>query len=203
VLGGDCSLLPGAIAGCRAAGTAPALWILDGHPDMLDGDSSPTGEAADMDLAVLLADGLVAAEHVVVLGLRPAGHDPENDAELAAIPASVTWRDTDAIRARGAGATGAEAERRLAADPGAAWLHLDVDVLDAAVMSAVTYRQSHGLSWDALAELLAPLVRSPALAGMSVSDLEADRDADGSIARRVVALLAGPLADEPAGVLAT
>jgi len=194
VLGGDCSLLPGAIAGCRAAGEAPGLWMLDGHPDMLDGASSPTGEAADMDLATVLADGLVAPEHIGVLGLRPAGHDPENDAELAAIPPSVTWQDTDAITTRGATATAVEAERRLAADPGTAWLHLDLDVLDEAAMPAVTYRQPRGLSWDALAELLAPLARSPALVGMSVSDLEPDRDPDGSIARRVVALLAAAVA---------
>jgi len=53
VLGGDCSLLPGALAGARP----DDLWMLDGHPDALDGETSPTGEAADMDLAVVTGRG--------------------------------------------------------------------------------------------------------------------------------------------------
>jgi arginase len=199
VLGGDCSLLPGAIAGCRHAGEAPGLWMLDGHPDMLDGTSSPTGEAADMDLAAILGHGpagladlagpppLVQPERVVALGLRPRGLDPENDAELDALPATVAWFDAEAIRASGPARVGADAERRLAGRP--AWLHLDLDVLDAAVMPAVTYPQAGGLDWDELARLLAPLCRSPALIGLSVADLEPDRDPEGAATRRTVALL--------------
>ena len=207
VLGGDCSLLPGAIAGCRLAGAAPGLWMLDGHPDMLDGTSSPTGEAADMDLAILLGTGpaglvdlagpppLVPPERVVALGLRPRGVDDDNDAELDALPPALVWLDADALLARGPAAAGADAERRLGGDGAgaSAWLHLDLDVLDASAMTAVTYPQPHGLDWDALAQLLAPLVRSRALIGMSVSDLEPDRDPDGEAARRTVALLAGLL----------
>jgi arginase len=203
VLGGDCSLLPGALSGCRMAGLAPGLWMLDGHPDMLDGITSPTGEAADMDLAIALGRGpaglvdlageppLLVAERTVVLGLRPRGLDPDNDAELAALPAGVTWRDTREIAAQGAGEAGAEAARVLAEHDGHAWLHLDLDVLDAAAMPAVTYGQAQGLTWEALHELLGPLVRSRALVGMSVSDLVPDRDPDGRWARRTVELLAG------------
>ncbi len=217
VVGGDCSLLPGAIAGCRAAGRAPGLWIADGHPDMLDGAGSPTGEAADMDLAMLLGHGpaglvdlvcdppLVAAERVVLLGLRPRGLDPGNDAELDRLPAVTAWWDAPAIGTRGAAAVGREADRLLAdahaatdvpggaSAPPAAWLHLDLDVLDEAVMPAVTYRQTHGLDWDDLAALLSPLARSRALIGMSVSDYVPDRDPGGVAARRTVELLTGLL----------
>ncbi len=31
----------------------PRAWPVDGHPDALDGATSPTGEAADMDLAAV------------------------------------------------------------------------------------------------------------------------------------------------------
>lgn len=198
VVGGDCSLLPGALAGCRLAGDAPGLWMLDGHPDMLDGVTSPTGEAADMDLAIVLGRGpaglvdlageppLAPPERVVALGLRD---DAENAPELAALPPAVAWRSAAAIRAHGPRAAGEEAERRLAADGGAAWLHLDLDVLDASVMPAVTYPQPDGLDWAELEALLAPIASSPALVGVSVSDLEPDRDPHGAAARRTVALL--------------
>lgn len=198
VLGGDCSLLPGALAGCRMAGEEPGLWMLDGHPDTLDGTSSPTGEAADMDLAIALGRGpdglvdlagappLVAPARVVALGLRD---DAENAPELAALPPEATWYSAVTILAQGPADVGAEAERLLAGGDAAAWLHIDLDVLDASVMPAVTYPQDDGLDWEELEALLVPLAHSRALVGVSVSDLEPDRDPGGAVAQRTVALL--------------
>lgn len=202
VLGGDCTLLPGVLAGCRVAGRAVGLWMVDGHPDALDGESSPTGEAADMDFAIALGRGparlvelaqpvaaapLLDAERAVVLGLRPYGTDPGNDRDLALMPSAVWWRDAPAILAAGPRGVGEQAAARLAGAP--AWLHLDLDVLDAAVMPAVSYPQPHGLTWEALEELLAPLAAAPELVGVSVSDLQADADPGGAYARRVAELL--------------
>ena len=210
VLGGDCALLPGALAGCRSVGLAPGLWMVDGHPDMLDGTSSPTGEAADMGLAIALGAGstgraelvdeppLLAAERTVVLGLRPPGMYPDNDAELAALPDAVLWRDTHAIADRGPRASGVEAAGALVGEAGTAWLHIDLDVLDEAVMGAVTYPQAKGLTWQELRELLGPLACSPGLVGISVSDLVPDRDPGGLNARRTVELLAELCASEAA-----
>jgi arginase len=57
VVGGDCSLLLGTLAGVRDAVGRLGMWFVDGHADYLDGNSSPTGEAADMELAILTGDG--------------------------------------------------------------------------------------------------------------------------------------------------
>ena len=62
-------------------------------------------------------------------------------------------------------------------------------MLDTAAMPAVTYPQADGLDWDELHALAAPLARSHALVGVSVSDLEPDRDPGGALARQAVALL--------------
>ena len=53
VVGGDCTLLPGVLAGVRDHAGRLGLAFVDGHVDALDGRSSPTGEAADMDLAIV------------------------------------------------------------------------------------------------------------------------------------------------------
>ena len=53
VLGGDFTLLLGVF---QALPRGSGLWFIDGHADFLDGKSSPTGEAADMDLAILTGD---------------------------------------------------------------------------------------------------------------------------------------------------
>ena len=51
VVGGDCSILLGILPALRRQAGDVGLWFLDGHPDYLDGQTSETGETADMDLA--------------------------------------------------------------------------------------------------------------------------------------------------------
>jgi arginase len=204
VLGGDCSLLPGAIAGAREALGPVGLWFVDGHADYLDGETSPTGEAADMELAMLTGDGpaglvdpveagpLMRPRDVVVLGHRPASSHPDVALELERVPASVARLSADQIAAEGATEVGERWERELAAR-GPAWLHLDLDVLDEEELSAVSYPQPRGLDWHSFSELARPFLASPALAGISVADLNPDLDRDGSQARRVVRALAEAL----------
>src|SRR6476646_1039500 len=57
VMGGCCSLVPGALAGARRRDASIGLIYLDGHLDLYDGETSPTGEAADMPIAVVLGRG--------------------------------------------------------------------------------------------------------------------------------------------------
>ena len=56
-MGGCCSLLPGALAGARRVDGRVGLVYLDGHLDLYDGVTSPTGEAADMPISVVLGRG--------------------------------------------------------------------------------------------------------------------------------------------------
>jgi arginase len=199
VLGGDCSLLPGALAGARLAAGPLGLWMVDGHPDALDGATSPTGEAADMDLAVVTGRGapslrglagqvpIVPPDRVALIGHRPPGTDPDADAELALIPPEVRQVTAPEVRRRGPAAV---AEATLGAVAGPAWLHLDLDVLDQDALPAVTYEQPRGLRWDELTELLAPLLADPGLTGVSLADFRPDRDPGGVYAGRVIDALA-------------
>ena len=84
VLGGDCTLLLGVF---QALPRGSGLWFVDGHADFFDGESSPTGEAADMDLAILTGHGspgllerdrrVLDPAAVVLLGHRPAELHPD------------------------------------------------------------------------------------------------------------------------------
>ncbi|CAN5715720.1 arginase family protein [soil metagenome] len=204
VLGGDCTLLLGAIAGVREAIGRTGLWFVDGHADYLDGESSPTGEAADMELAILTGDGppglvdlgpdapLVDAGDVVILGHRPPTLDEDTAVELARVP-DATPRVTAEEIAADPPTIGSRWERVLAGR-GPAWLHLDLDALDEAALPAVSYPQPRGLDWTAFVELAKPLLASDALVGVSVADFNPDLDEDGTQARRIVDALtaAGP-----------
>jgi arginase len=52
--GGDCSVLLGAVPAVRAVGGTAALVFVDGHEDATTMEQSNTGEAANMEIALLL-----------------------------------------------------------------------------------------------------------------------------------------------------
>ncbi len=216
VVGGDCTLLPGTLAGARDHAGRLGLAFVDGHVDALDGGSSPTGEAADMDLAIVTGHGppglagatggatIVAPGDVVVVGPRgdapadvvlPRGGGAVSEADV--LDPAVTLIDAETALARGPREVGAEIAARVGREGRATWLHLDLDVLDEDVMAAVSYPQPDGFEWDDLEELLAPLVAMPRLLGVDVTCFNPDRDAEGGCAARIVDVLGRALG--PAG----
>jgi arginase len=191
VLGGDCTLLLGVF---QALPRGSGLWFVDGHADFFDGESSPTGEAADMDLAVLTGHGppglleqdgpLVEPAAVVLLGHRPAELHPDVARENARLDPAIQALTAPELSASGPARVGIDAAARLSERP--AWLHVDLDVLDEDVLPAVSYPQSRGLDWDELVALALSLVAADNLLGVSVADFNPDRDPDGAYAARVV-----------------
>ena len=205
VIGGCCALVPGALAGLRDAVGALGVAYVDGHVDVYDGTTSPTGEGADMPMSVAFGRGpdawvdaaggaSVAPADVVVLGAR----DPEEAADIADLRAgtlaALEVLGPAELRAQGLRATGARAAQRLGADGRPFWIHLDLDVLDERAMPATDYLMPQGIEWNELAQLLAPLGASPALAGLSLGCLNPEKDHDGTYTERTCALLAAALA---------
>jgi arginase len=201
VLGGCCTLVPGALAGLRDAQGAVGVAYVDGHVDVYDGQSSPTGEAADMPMSVAFGLGpdawvqaaggpSAAPSDVVVLGAR----DPEEARDIAALRAgelaAVEVLGPDELREEGLASAAERAAQRLGPR---LFVHLDVDVLDERAMPATDYLMPDGLQWDELAALLEPLGRSPALAGLSLGCLNPEKDPDGSMTERTCALLVAAL----------
>jgi arginase len=204
VVGGDCSILLGALAGARRHGPL-ALVHLDGHSDFRHpGNYDPAttlGAVAGMDLALATGRGealmtdwpgvptpLVHDRHVVQIGERD-GRDPAfawpdvNDTAIERI-------DVFAANEIGPPAVLARTRRTLDAAPGHRfWVHLDVDVLDAAVMPAVDSPGSPGIAPDDLVLVLSGLLSDPRCAGMTVTVFDPDLDPDGRYARLLVDLL--------------
>jgi arginase len=70
------------------------------------------------------------------------------------------------------------------------WIHLDVDVLDDAIMPAVGYRMPDGVSWQELETILNAAMRSGHARGINITIFEPTQDKDGHIARDLVNTLA-------------
>jgi arginase len=202
LLGGCCTLVPGALAGLRDAAGALGVAYVDGHVDVYDGRSSPTGEAADMPMGVAFGLGpdawvqaaggpSAAPADVVVLGAR----DPEEAADIAELRAgrlaAIEVLGPDELRAESPAAAAARSAARLSGAP--FWIHLDVDVLDERAMPATDYLMPGGLEWDELAALLRPLCASPALAGLSLGCVNPAKDRGSEYVERTCALLADVL----------
>ena len=212
VLGGDCSILLGNLLALRRSGRRYGLLFLDGHADFYQPEASPTGEAADMDLALgtgrgpaLLADieglrPLVRDEDVAVLGHRDAAQAREYGSQP--LPPAMFAQDLDTLRRVGAEEAARAAIEHLCGPRHAGgidgfWIHLDVDVLDDAIMPAVGYRMPGGLSWEELETILTAAMRSGRAAGINVTIFEPPLDKTGRIARELVNTLTRGLVRSP------
>jgi len=195
VLGGCCTLVPGALAGLRDVVGAHGVAYVDGHVDVYDGETSPTGEAADMPMGVAFGLGpdrwiaaaggaTTAPADTIVLGAR----DPEEADDIADLLADRLA----AVTVLGPDELDDFAPERLAGRP--FWVHLDVDVLDEREMPATDYLMPGGLTWEALTALMAPLCAVPSLAGLSLGCVNPEKDPDGRYVERTCTLLETVLA---------
>ncbi|MFI7413866.1 arginase family protein [Streptomyces sp. NPDC049627] len=199
VLGGDCSILLGNLLALRRRGRH-GLLFLDGHTDFYQPSAEPNGEAASMELALATGRGprpltdlegrgpLVRDEDVVVLGFRDAAESAL--AGMQPLPPGLHAVDLGGVRASGAAAAAREAVDRLTAGTGDGfWVHLDVDVLDDAVMPAVDYRQPGGLTWEELESVLRTALADPRAVGLDVTIFNPRLDPDGTVAARLAGCL--------------
>ncbi len=197
VIGGCCALLMGALAAARDEVGPVGLAYIDGHLDLYDHLTSPTGEAADMPIAVLLGlgqRGLIDAvspspvldvERLRLLGVR----DEDEHADLAdlatRLDVHVTSPEGIASAPVAAGGAAAYALGRR----GRFWLHLDVDVLSVEEFPATDYLMPGGLTLDELGDVMRPLGSDGALVGVSVGCYNPQKDPDGRCGDALVDLL--------------
>jgi arginase len=188
VLGGCCALVMGAVAGARDQLGRIGLVSVDGHLDLYDNRSSPTGEAADMPTAALLGLGwpgllaelghspLLSGADIALLGAR----DADEARDVGGLPQDlgVTVRDWPTCAADLAG-TAAEVMARFAGGRVPYWLHLDVDVLAPEAFPATDYLMPGGFDLPELTELLGHFGRDDGLSGVSVGCYSPGKDGDG------------------------
>lgn len=203
VVGGDCSVLLGGLLGARRCG-GRGLVHVDGHSDFFHPgtyDASGTlGAAAGMDLALATGRGeelltnwpgvegpLSADADTVQLGERDAA-DPNFEKYYGdLVRTRITRITVQAVLRQGVPSSAAAVARRLEERRlDRAWLHVDLDVLDQAVLPAVDSPGSPGLDAAQLAALIRALLDSGRIAGAQVAIYDPDLDPAGRYARMIV-----------------
>ncbi len=191
VLGGCCTQIMGVLAGSRDAVGEVGLAYGDGHLDLYDGQTSPTGEAADVPLASLLGHGPATLTKVLGPGsvLNPGaaflfGYRDETEAAKAGslMPGDIGPQFNSmslvALRAEGVAASGRRIVQKLEESVGKFWIHLDLDILADTVFTATDYLMPDGLFWEELDALMRPICQSSGLIGVAVACYNPSKDPD-------------------------
>lgn len=198
LLGGECSNVLAPALALKRRGRYGVVY-LDGHSDFRTVDNSPyVGAAGGEALALITGRGqadLTDLEQqnpytrdtdAVLLGIR-ADDEYAGDVRKAGIPVwpALTIADDPAKAADGA----------LAHLDGldGFWVHLDVDILDSAIMPAVDSPDPGGIDRAQLTELLRPLLSAPKCAGIDIGIFDPDLDPDGKYAAELTDTLVSAL----------
>src|SRR5689334_19819782 len=184
----------------EAVGGRIGLVFVDGHSDFRHpGNASYVGAAAGEDLA--LATGRGQADLAAIEGRRPYFRDvdvvvmgirAQDEYRLDLQAAGIVTRPVPGLRSDGA-ARSAQWAREQLVDCAGYWVHLDVDVLDPAVMPAVDAPEPGGIAFPELEILLSGLVGSPHCLGVEITVFDPDYDHDGAYAEEITAALVAGL----------
>lgn len=198
VIGGDCSILIGNLLALRRLGRY-GLFFIDGHSDFYLPEESPTGEVADMDLAIVSGHGpeilsnldhlkpLVKEQDIVVFGYRDSAQSAQygcQDIKNTTMINAVELVDVEKLGLKNTASLGIQT--LLKNELSGFWIHLDADVLDDSIMPAVDYRLPDGITFPELSNLLKLLLLSKKAVGISVTIFNPTLDKDGSITRNFV-----------------
>jgi arginase len=197
VLGGDCSILMGSALALRRRGRY-GLFFVDGHSDLLTPETSQTGGAAGMDLALTTGAGpamlteiessapYIQPSDVVVFGYRlPA----PNEKSPYTPHAPMTAFPLERIRAEGVDQTADAAITRLEGYGLGFWIHVDLDVLSPDWMPAVDSPDPGGMTPTELTRVLKAGLRSRKCVGLELTIYDPERDPTGRCARLILDIL--------------
>ena len=199
VLGGDCTITLGAVAGLAGRDPDLSLVYFDGDADLSTPESESTVVLDTMGVTHLLGGGapalaglgprerLLEPDHLALLGFDPRELSTEewtrlNAYHLHATPAEAVWLDP-------VGAAEA-ALAVLTPHNGPILVHFDVDVLNTGAFPLANFPHFFGVSLDEAEAVLTRLCAAPGFAGLVVTEVNPDHDPDGDLMRELADVLA-------------
>jgi arginase len=205
LMGGDCTITIGAVAGVQRLYPEAGLAYFDGDADLSSPATSASGVmdamgiahllgAADTELARLDRSApMLADEHLVMLGYDP-GDLADFNAGVLAAHTGVVHHTYQALRqAPEELATAAVAA--LAARSSAVIVHFDVDAIDAGDLPLGNFpHYGTGVSLETAATVLRILCSAPQLAAIVLTEINPSYDPSGQQLGRYIDAVAGAIA---------
>lgn len=215
VIGGDCTVTVGVVAGMLRAGVDPSLVYVDGGVDLYVPGTQPAGHMDSMGVAHLL-DEPGAARELASLGPRTPMLEPRKvmffGQGAVSVRPSADPRDVEGIvfakhgfrsypiEVVGGRASAAAAEARadIERDDAPFIVHFDVDVLDFLDCPLADQPEDRGLLLAEAMEGVAVFAGSSRFGGLVVTEINPDHaHSEGETMRRFVEGIAGALAAPP------
>jgi arginase len=211
VLGGDCTVGIGAVAG-HVAGARQRVGVVyfDSHADLNVPSSVHEGALDWMGMAHMLGEDGASGELAAAGGRTPL-LEADQVVLLGWGPDQATAFERAAIARRGLRVVAVD---RVAADPEAAALearrligercerlvvHFDVDVIDFTdTPLSENWGRNEGVGYEQAMRALRVLLAAPSLAGLTITELNPDHAEDEETLTRFTAAIVAALADAPA-----
>jgi arginase len=207
VVGGDCTITVGVVAGFRRVHPNVGLAYFDGDADLGDLSSDGSGILDSTGIRHLLGDGapelanlagaipLLDGSRLAMLGCDPREQTDAGRRFLAARGVSAT--EGPAVAADPAGTARAALAALGHGDP--VVVHFDVDVIDSGDLPLGNFpHYGSGVRLEQAAACLRTLVADPACAALVLTEVNPSYDADGSQLDRYVSAVTTALAGAPA-----
>jgi arginase len=204
VLGGDCTITLGVVAGLISNAPNLGLLYFDGDLDLNTPDSTPSGILDGMVMAHMTGKGLdtlarvgpryplMSERDIVLFGYNiEAGAIDAVEIELLQQCQMMKY-PVSQIRGK-VKESAREALSQLENKSDSILVHFDVDVIDFDDFPAGDVPHYHGLSFDEAMSALSILIASRKFAALVITEFNADRDPDGTLAVRFVEAVAKAL----------
>ena len=202
VLGGDCTITVGVVAGLLRHQPDLGLIYFDGDADLKTPESTHTGIFDSMGVSHLIGAGdpelahigdrfpLVPEDRIVLFGFHPYEVEPEESQRLQ--KSAMLQYPVTSMGDRPA-EVAAEARARLEERARAIAVHFDVDVMDSAEIPLADWPHYDALSFGDAMRCLSVFVGSPKLAALVVTEINPDNDPDGLLVRQFIDAFAGAM----------
>jgi arginase len=199
VLGGDCTITLGVLAGSDEGG----LVYFDGDADLSTPEDTDSAVADTMGMTHMLGAGsavlaglgarrpLLRADQVVLFGFSPAELDSGQWTELAS--RHLYAAPAPAVRADPAGQARA-ALAYLARRTAAYLVHFDVDVLHTGLFPLANFPHFAGLTLDEVGACLGEFTGHSKFSGLVITEVNPDHDPDGELVRTLAQVVTKALA---------
>ena len=202
LLGGDCTITLGVVAGLLRHQPDLGLLYFDGDADLTTPETTHSGIFDSMGVAHLIGQGdadlahigprfpLLPQDRIVLFGFHPYEIEPEESRLLASSAMAkypVTSMNDRPFE------LAAQARARLEERARAIAVHFDVDVMDSAEIPLADWPHYDALSFGDAMRCLSVFVGSPKLAALVVTEINPDHDPDGLLVRQFVDAFAGAM----------